>query len=183
MFYSSGTSSQLFDPDDTYHTVAMSCGHSIGDFIAIGTLAWNLYKSCKAAPESFGVISLEVLSLHAVLKEAEEIVSAQPLSATKQERLKEVGDGCYCVLKDLDNLVQKYRSFGTQTKRTWERMGWGAEDIAELRARLTSNTGLLTTWIRYGRVFLVILNLVLIKNLLAYLKSVSRRNWRSFCKS
>ena len=159
----------------------MSFGYSLGDFIAIGTLAWNLYKSCKGAPESFGDISSEVLSLHAVLKEAEETIFAQPLSPTKQERLKVVGDGCYHVLKDLDKLVQKYQSLGTQSKRTWDRMRWGTEDIAELRARLTSNTGLLTAWIRYGHKLLV--NLMLMANFLAYLKSVLRRNLTSFCKS
>ena len=126
----------------------MSFGYAVGDFIAVGTLAWNVYKSCKEAPESFGNISFEVLSLHAVLKEAEETVFAQHLSPTQQERLKAVGDGCQHVLKDLDDLCQKYQSLGTQSKRTWDRMKWGTEDIAELRARLTSNSVLLATWIR-----------------------------------
>jgi len=125
----------------------MSFGYGVSDCIAVGALAWNVYKSCKEAPESYGRISLEVLSLHAVLKEAEETVFAQPLSPTKQEHLKAVGDGCYCVLKDLDNLCKKYQSLGTQSKRTWDCMRLGTEDIAELRARLTSNTGLLTAWI------------------------------------
>jgi hypothetical protein len=136
-----------FDPDDPA-LVPMSFGYGVGDFIAVGALAWNVYKSCKEAPESYGRISLEVLSLHAVLKEAEETVFVQPLSPTKREHLKAVGDGCYCVLKDLDNLCQKYQSLGTQSKRTWDRMRLGTEDIAELRARLTSNTVLLTAWIR-----------------------------------
>ena len=86
-----------------------------------------------------------------MLKEAEETVFAQLLSPEKQERLQVVGDGCHHVLKDLDNLCKKYRSLGTQTKRTWDRMRWGSEDVAELRARLISNTGLLTAWIRYVR--------------------------------
>ena len=159
----------------------MSVGYSVGDFVAVGTLAWSVYRSCKGAPESFGDISSEVLSLHAVLKEAEEDIFVWPLSSTKQEHLKVVGDGCYHVLKDLDNLVQKYQSLGTQSKRAWDRMRWGAEDIAQLRARLISNTGLLTAWIRYGHKFLV--NVLLISNLLAYLKSVSRRNSSGFCKS
>jgi hypothetical protein len=126
----------------------MSFGYGVGDFIAIGTFAWKVYKSCKGAPESFGDISLEVLSLQAVLKEAEETVFAQPLSPAKQARLKAVGDGCFRVLQDLDNLVTKYESLGTSAKRTWDRMRWGNEDIAALRARLTSNVVLHTAWIR-----------------------------------
>jgi hypothetical protein len=110
----------------------MSFGYSVGDFIAIGALAWDVYKSCKGAPESFGnisCISCEVLSLQAVLKEAEETVFAQPLSPQKQDRLKAVGDGCYSVLEDLQKLVKKHESPGTQSKRTWDRMKWGTEDI------------------------------------------------------
>jgi hypothetical protein len=159
----------------------MSFGYSVGDFIALGTLAWSVYKSCKGAPEAFGDISLEVLSLQAVLKEAEETVFAQPLSPVKQERLKAVGDGCHRVLTDLDNLCKKYQSLGTQGKRTWDRVRWGSEDIAELRLRLISNTGLLTAWTRYVRELL--LDLVLIANLLACLKPLSIRNSMTFCKS
>jgi hypothetical protein len=122
----------------------MSFGYGVGDLLAIGTLAWKVYKSCKGASESFRDISSEVLSLHVVVKEAEDIVFAQTLPLAKQEQLRVVGDGCRHVLEDLDNLVKKYQSLGTQSKRTWDRMRWGAEDISELRARLTSHIGILT---------------------------------------
>jgi hypothetical protein len=164
-----------------HHTISMSFGYSVGDFIALGTLTWRVYKSCKEASEAFQDISLEVLSLFAVLKEAEETVFAQPLSPAKQERLQTVGDGCYRVLTDLDNLCKKYQSLGTQSKRTWDRMKWGSEDIAGLRARLISNTGLLTAWIRYVYEFLM--DTILIANLLACLKPMSLRNSMTFCKS
>ncbi|KAH0541665.1 hypothetical protein FGG08_003896 [Glutinoglossum americanum] len=125
----------------------MSFGYSVSDFITLGSLAWNVYKACKAAPESFGNISLEILSLHAVLKEVEEIVFVRPLASERQASLKVVGDGCYSVLNDLQSLVQKYHSLGTQSKRTWDRVNWHAEDISELRSRLVVNVTLLTTLI------------------------------------
>src|SRR5436309_15228176 len=105
----------------------MSFGYSVGDFIVIGNLAWNVYKSCKDAPESFGNIALEVQSLHAVLKEAEETVFAQSLTSAKQARLKVVGDGCYHALEDLQKLVEKYQGLPTQSRRAWDRMKWGTE--------------------------------------------------------
>jgi hypothetical protein len=49
----------------------MNFGCSLGDFVTVGQLAWNVYKSCKEAPDSFANISNEVLSLHIVLKEVE----------------------------------------------------------------------------------------------------------------
>ena len=127
----------------------MSFGYSVSDFITVGTLAWNVYKSCKAAPGSFANISGEVLSLHAVLKEAEETIFAQPLPPAKQAGLKAVGDGCQHVLEDLQGLVGRYQGLGVQGRRTWDRLRWGAEGIVELRSRLTSNTVMLNTWIRW----------------------------------
>ena len=154
-------------------------GYGVGDFIALGTLTWNVYKSCKGAPNAFGDISSEVLSLQAVLKEAEETIFAQPLTPEKQERLKVVGDGCHGVLTE--KLCKKYQSLGTQSKRTWDRMRWGSEDIAELRARLTSNTVLLTAWIRFVRDLLVDPGLIAIP--LVPLKPPYIRNLMTFCKS
>lgn len=126
----------------------MSFGSSVGDFIALGQLAWKVYKACKEAPESFKNISQEVSSLHLVLKELEEILSDETLSATQQARLDNIGDGCRAVLQDLQDILNKYHSLGTKTKRTWDRLGWGSSDIAELRLRLISNTVLLTTFMK-----------------------------------
>ncbi|KAI9768827.1 MAG: hypothetical protein M1840_004641 [Geoglossum simile] len=125
----------------------MSFGYGIGDIVLLGQLAWKAYKSCKDAPESFKNISYEVLSLHALLKEIEENLSAQTLSPTRQARLKTIGDGCRNVLEELQSLVDKYESLGTQSKRTWDRMKWGSVEIAELRSRLISNALLLTAFI------------------------------------
>ena len=126
----------------------MSFGCSIGDIILLTQLTWKVYKSCKGVPESFKNISQEVLSLHALLKETEEILSAQALSETRQARLKIIGDGCYNALDELQNLVDKYESLATQSKRTYDRLRWGHEDIMELRSRLVSNTVLLTAFMR-----------------------------------
>ena len=131
----------------------MSFGYSVGDFLAVGQLAWKVYKSCRDAPESFNNISLEVLSLHALLKEVEETLSSCPLTQSKQASLATITAGCQNVLLDLQALVLKYESLGTQSKRTWDRVRWGSKDIAELRARLTSNTMLLTAFLRHVNSF------------------------------
>ena len=82
-----------------------------------------------------------------MLKEAEESIFVRPLPPTRAERLKVIKDGCDKVLIDLQSLVERYQSLGTQSKRTWDRMRWGNEDIAEIRARLTSNITILTAFI------------------------------------
>ncbi len=94
-------------------------GFGASDFAAIGTLTWNVYKSCrfrphgdrqrakqragKAAPRSFDQISIEILSLHAVLKEGEEPLFASPLPSERADRLKVIKNGCNRVLLDLQS--------------------------------------------------------------------------------
>lgn len=126
----------------------MSFGYSIGDFAALGQLAWKIYKSCKDAPESFKNISQEVSSLHLVPKELEETFLDTKLSTAQQSRLETIGEGCRGVLEDLQCSLNRYNSLGTKSKRTWDRLGWGSKDIAELRFRLISNTGLMTAFVK-----------------------------------
>jgi hypothetical protein len=126
----------------------MSFGFSIGDFVALGQLAWNVYKSCKNASTSFNNLSAEVLSLHVLLKEADEILSADALLDSKRGHLDVIMSGCRGILLDLQALIDKYQGLGSKTQRTWDRLNWHSEDIAELRSRLISHTVLLSTFIR-----------------------------------
>ena len=95
---------------------------------------------------------MEVLSLHAVLKEAEETLFTSPLLPVRAERVKAVKDGCNKVLVDLQSLVERYQSLGTQSKRTWDRMRWCNGDIAEIRGRLTSSVTMLTAIISTSQI-------------------------------
>jgi hypothetical protein len=82
----------------------MSFGYGVGNFLSVADIAWRVYKSCKGAPECFGEISLEVLSLHAVLKEAEETVLAQPLSPIRRERRQAIaGSSTYLLPTSFPN--------------------------------------------------------------------------------
>ena len=125
-------------------------GFGLGDFIAVGTLAWDVSNSCKGIPNGFNDISDEVLSLHAVLKEADETILKSPLSPQSQERLKRIYDGCQRTLSDLQALVDKYECLLIQSKWTWDHIKWGTEDIVKIRSRLVSNTTFLTACIRWG---------------------------------
>ncbi|KAL8990455.1 MAG: hypothetical protein Q9169_008119 [Polycauliona sp. 2 TL-2023] len=128
----------------------MSFGFGVGDLIAVGTLAWkvykNVYKASNDAPDSFQKVHQDVLSLHAVLKETSEIVFDPPLSMQRQQRLQTIADGCTSVLSDLQALVIKYEGMGTQGKMTWKRLRWGSEDIVEYRLRITSSVAMLNAF-------------------------------------
>lgn len=126
----------------------MSFGYGVGDVVALAELSWTIYKSCKEAPSSFENLSQEVLSLHAVLKEAEDNLSGHVLSQAQQAGLEIVMNGCRSVLDDLQTLVKKYESLGSRSKRTWDRLRWSSNDIPELRSRLISSTTLFTAFLK-----------------------------------
>ena len=134
-------------------------GFGVGDFVAVGTLAWSVYISCKfqphpgyqpsktfagkTAPASFENIRGEVFSLYTILKTCDDTLFNRPLQPTNAEGLVDVKDGCVKVLMDLQRLVDKYKSLGTQSKRTRDRMKWSSKDVAEIRDRLISHTTML----------------------------------------
>ena len=141
-------------------------GFGISDFVAVGQLAWRIYLSCtttlsrldpytdrlpgSAAPGVFENISGELKSLHCVLEEAAEAQLSHPLSPRREARLKTILDGCIRVLADLQYIVQKYQSLGTDEKRAWDRLRLGGEDLAEIRGRLVFNITLLTAFRRFA---------------------------------
>ncbi|KAG8529028.1 uncharacterized protein KY384_006718 [Bacidia gigantensis] len=91
----------------------------------------------------------EVASLHVVVKEAERILFSRPLTPERTESIKTVTDGCVAILNDLQSLVDKYESLGTEDKGKRDRLGFAQRDVAEYRARLTSNVTMINVLIRY----------------------------------
>lgn len=125
----------------------MSFGCGVGDLVVLGTLTWKLYKNCKESSTEFKRISSEVASLHVVIKETEEYVQeTQGLGQSRCARLTILIDGCKDVLVELEKLLNSYESLGTQAQRTWDRMRWGLEELADVRSRIISNTTLLTAF-------------------------------------
>ena len=79
----------------------------------------------------------------------EETFSDQPMFSTRQERLMTTTNGSELVLLDLQKLVDRYESQGSSSKRTLDRLRWASDEVIELRGRLTSNTAMLTAFIKY----------------------------------
>ena len=69
-------------------------------------------------------------------------------------QLRDISQNCYGVLGDLQSLKEHFDSVGTQTQHTWERMGLRADDLANIRSRITSYVGMLnlfnTNTLRYS---------------------------------
>lgn len=121
----------------------MSFGFAVGDFVAVGQLCWKVYKKCKGSPGNYRELSIEVGNLHNVIKETEELLSQQQLTSKQKDKLQASRAGCHEVLEDLNQLLAKYESLGTSSQRTFDRLGYGMQDMNSIRLRLISNVTLL----------------------------------------
>lgn len=102
----------------------------------------------RDAPEDFRVVSTEVASLQLVLKEVQDAVHDREMSLAKQQDLKQLVAVAACagVLQELEELLTKYKSLGTHSKRTWDRLRWSKDHVESIRLRVISNSSLLTSF-------------------------------------
>ena len=127
----------------------MSLGGGVGDIMAISGLAVKVYTAYKDAPGDYSNISDEVKSLDIIINNAAQHFRSTTFSDNKCREGQEVLRGCQKVLEDLDSLIVKYNDLASaSTSRVFSRIKLGTEDIATLRARLTSNTTLLNGFIQ-----------------------------------
>ena len=128
-------------------------GWGVGDIITISGLAAQVYAAFKDAPDEYRHILDEVESLQIIINKAARhfTSTSSTLSYNNQREGQTMLKGCQNVLEDLNSLIEKYNSLAsasTNTSQVLKRVKLGAEDIATLRARLTSNTTLLSSFIQ-----------------------------------
>ena len=124
-------------------------GWGVGDIIAVSQLAMKVYTVYKDAPDEYRHISEEVRSLQIIIDGAIHYFKGGTLSDNKQREGQEVLQGCQSVLEELESLIEKYQSIASGKKwQFFKKVKFGNYDIMAIRIRLTSNTSLLTNFIR-----------------------------------
>jgi hypothetical protein len=93
-----------------------------------------------------------VISLYTAIKELQdEAENSDSIfnrsGAGKKKKLAVLVQNCNAVLQQLNNLLIKYKSLGTKSKRTWDRLKWGTENLAEIREKIMSHTSSLTLFL------------------------------------
>ncbi|KAF8246368.1 hypothetical protein K440DRAFT_553579 [Wilcoxina mikolae CBS 423.85] len=124
----------------------MSFGISPSDFVTIPDLVWKIYRACKDSGGVFQEVESVLSSFHVVLKETDELIKEGGLNAQRESHLEQIRSDCRAVLDDLECLLKKYDSLGTQTQRTWDRLRWGLENINAISVRIIHHTGILTAF-------------------------------------
>ena len=123
----------------------------MGDIIRISELAVRVYTAYKDAPDNYRNISEEVIALQVLIDEAEQHFESTAISDDDRQDGEKILKGCQSVLEDLNSLIEKYKSLASASTNevlVFKRVKLGSEDIATLRARLTSNATLLSSFIR-----------------------------------
>ena len=119
---------------------------SVGDIIK---LAAKVYTAYENAPKEYKHVAEEVDSLRVMINKAAEHLQSTTLSNGIRQEGQTVLKSCKSLLMDLDSLIEKYNSLASpNTSQAFQRVMLGTEDIATLRARLTSNATLLSSFIR-----------------------------------
>jgi hypothetical protein len=93
-----------------------------------------------------------VISLHTAIKELEDEIENPDsiFNRTGAGKKKELGvlvQNCNGVLQRLNKLLIKYKSLGTGSKRAWDRLRWGTENLAEIREKIMSHTSSLNLFL------------------------------------
>ena len=140
----------------------MNFGFGVGDIMAISKLASKVYTAYKDAPNDYKHVAEEVKSLQIIINTAAQHFESTTLSGNNRQDGQEVLKGCQSVLEDLNSLIQKYNSLASNSTNTIQRVMLSTEDIATLRSRLTSNTTLLSSYIRRFDTLLFYIYIILI---------------------
>jgi hypothetical protein len=116
----------------------MSFGFGIGDILAVGKLAWTLYRECysvaRGAPQEFQVLTGEIATLSNSLKILQEEVEDPNslLVLAGEDRVKMVNEmvaRIHVTLKELQQVAKRYGILqtGSRGKKVWARIKWSVD--------------------------------------------------------
>ena len=141
----------------------MNFGVGAGDILTISQLAVKVYTAYKDAPTNYRHISGEVEALQVLIDGVEEHLKNITINSDDYQKGQKALKSCQNVLEDLEALIEKYKSLASTKKGLiFKKVKLGSADIATLRARLISNTGLLNGFIQRFDISAVTLYIILI---------------------
>ncbi|KAF8536972.1 hypothetical protein BDD12DRAFT_982467 [Trichophaea hybrida] len=136
----------------------MSFGFAVGDFIAVGQLAWTLYHQCylvaRGAPQEFqhllGEVTMLSQAIQLLQKEVENpqstLVRAGEVRVRMvNEMIRRVG----VTLRELERYAKRYEKLGDTSqpkrKQIWHKFRWSkdAPDLDSMRNKLVYHNGII----------------------------------------
>ncbi|OOO09566.1 Ankyrin repeat-containing domain-containing protein [Aspergillus oryzae] len=119
---------------------------NIHHITTIQPLARTLHHSLFISSDTFKQVQTKLALLLVALNTFKENLESTNSSDTLLSELDKEPQNCHWVLLDLEALKEHFESVGPDTQVTWEREGWKIDEVAEIRARLSSYVGMLNLW-------------------------------------
>ncbi|GMF74578.1 unnamed protein product [Aspergillus oryzae] len=125
---------------------ALTTRISVDHITTIQPLARTLHHSLFISSDTFKQVQTKLALLLVALNTFKENLESTNSSDTLLSELDKEPQNCHWVLLDLEALKEHFESVGPDTQVTWEREGWKIDEVAEIRARLSSYVGMLNLW-------------------------------------
>lgn len=112
-----------------------------------------LYRSCLISSDLFKHVQNELAALLSALEATEEICLELRIDVNNHPTLCNLSQSSHKVLQDLQEMKTHFDTVGAQSQVTWERMGWGVEELEDIRETISSHIATLnlvnTNMIKY----------------------------------
>ena len=91
-------------------------------------------------------------ALSNVLRDIDDVVPQRDLTSQQKAGLDEIAQGCYNILKELSQTLDKYQELGPsaisgKSRRVWKRFQWDQKEIDQFRNRITLNISVFGTFL------------------------------------
>ncbi|KAJ5600106.1 hypothetical protein N7450_001173 [Penicillium hetheringtonii] len=110
---------------------------NIHNIVTIQPLAQSLYKSLFNSSDLFAQVRNELGLLVSVLNLTQEHTPKFQPDDPRLSELDDARDKCHDALRELVQLKDHFDDVGPQSQVTWERLGWGVEELVEIRTKLS----------------------------------------------
>ena len=139
----------------------MSFGFSVGDFVTVLNLVKGICDACQNGPKEYRELCREVKSLGAVTSQlSEDMQDPDSLlnrkGVPRKKDLLQIMENCEEALREVETFVEKHSVLDTKhnygsskdlAKRTWHNYKVGAENLDNVRGKLTFYTSTITLFL------------------------------------
>ena len=129
----------------------MSFGFSVSDIIALTQLTIRTYNGWKNACGKHGDITSNLAVLQTLLMRIEaEAQAPNSLIARNAEDFggwRTLRESCHTLVVELEEVLDKYKSLGTNRRKNWDRIRLGNRNLDDLNKRLVRKTTSLSAYI------------------------------------
>jgi hypothetical protein len=121
-------------------------GFGVGDFLAVGQLALDIYHQIQGCSGSYRDLSHDAGQFVLTISGLENLVKQGRLDASQTTELLVHGQKCKDILLEIREVLDEYESLSTKSKKIRDVLGWDYEGATDLRARLTAAVVMLSAF-------------------------------------